>query len=425
MNITDVVIKEKHHYKKKWSTLMWKNKNVWILLAGELIAGIGLWTGIIGNLEFLQKHVPSDFYKSLILFTGLLAGVIVGPLAGRIIDSSSKKKVMIYSGIGRMLSVIFMFFAIEFESVWWMVCFMVSIQLSAAFYFPALQSLVPMVVEEKDLLKMNGAHLNMTTISRIIGTALAGAMLVVVSLYSLYIASFVAYGLLLISTFMLSIKEDEEQEGHKKDKKKVNFKEVLPVLKGIPIAMTALILTIIPILFLGGFNLVVIEVSELQNDSTIKGLIYMVEGCCFMLGAFLVKRVADRVDSIKLMFVLTAVIAFSQISLYFSEIKLFSLVTFGVFGLAVGFFFPITATIFQTMIPKEYHGRFFSFRSMLDRVMFQIVLLATGLFLDTIGFKNMVLVLGTLSIILVVFLGIKHAKSQLKKPLEANSVQKM
>jgi MFS transporter, DHA3 family, macrolide efflux protein len=392
---------------------MWKQRNVWILLIGEFIAGIGLWTGIIGNLEFMQQHVPSDFAKSLILFTGLLAGVLIGPYAGRIIDSYSKKSVMIYSGIGRMLSVLFMFLAIEYGSVWWMVCFMIVIQLSAAFYFPALQSLVPIVVHEKDLLQMNGAHMNVATISRIAGTALAGAMLAVISLYSLYIASFVAYGFLLLTTFLLNVDEDKvKKDAVKKDKKSASFKEVLPVLKGLPIAMMALILTVIPMLFLGGFNLMVIEISELQDDVTMKGLIYTVEGCCFMLGAFLVKRISEKVNPIKLIFIFTTVVALTHLSLFFADIKLISLITFGVLGFSLGFFFPITATIYQTRIPKEFHGRFFSFKSMLDRVMFQVVLLATGLFLDTIGFHLMVLVFGTLSLGLVAYFAFGHSNTQ-------------
>ncbi len=391
---------------------MWKNRNVWILLCGELIAGIGLWTGIIGNLEFLQQHVPSDFLKSLILFTGLLAGVMVAPLAGRIIDSYSKKKVMIYASFGRMLSVLFMFLAIEYGSVFWMVCFMIAIQLSAAFYFPALQALIPVVVGEKDLLQMNGAHMNMTTIARIIGTALAGVMLVFISLFSLYLASFVAYGFLLLTTFMLSVKEDEESVTNiKRDKKSASFKEVLPILKGVPIAMMALILTLIPMFFLGGFNLMVISISDLQQDATIKGLIYTVEGCFFMLGAFLVKRVSEKVDQVKFMFIITTVVAITHLSLYFAEYKWLALSSFGIFGFAIGFFFPITATIFQTKIPKKYHGRFFSFRSMLDRVMFQVVLLATGLFLDTIGFQYMVLVFGFISLCLISFFALKYMKT--------------
>jgi MFS family permease len=395
---------------------MWKNRNVWILLTGEFIAGIGLWTGIIGNLEFMQQHVPSDFVKALILFIGLLAGVMVGPLAGRLIDSLSKKKVLIYAGFGRMSSVLFMFLAIQFESIWWMVIFMIAIQLSAAFYFPTIQALVPIVVADKDLLQMNGAHMNITTISRIIGTALAGAMLAIISLYSLYLASFIAYGLLLVSTFLLDI-DDSESESKNKNRKSASFKEVIPVLKGVPIAMTALILTVIPMLFLGGFNLMVIEISELQDDSTIKGLIYTVEGICFMLGAFLVKRITEKYNPTSLMFVFTTIVALTQLSLYFADSKLLSLVSFGVFGFALGFFFPIAATIFQTKIPKDFHGRFFSFKNMLDRVMFQVVLLSTGLFLDTIGFHYMVLVFGIISLGLVAFFALKHSKTAVQNSM--------
>lgn len=391
---------------------MWSNRNVWILLSGEFIAGFGLWMGIIGNLEFLQLHVPSDFLKSVILFIGLVAGVMVGPLAGRVIDTSKKKTVLIYSGLGRMLSVCFMFLALEYNSIAWMIVFMIMIQLSAAFYFPALQSLIPLIVKEEQLLSLNGVHMNVATVARILGTALAGAMLAVVSLYSLYIASMIAYGLLFAATLLLQVDEGEKDEAtDNKDKPKAQFKDIIPVLKGLPVATMVLVLTIVPMLFLGGFNLVVINISELQNDSTIKGLLYTTEGIFFILGAFIVKRLSEGKNLIRLLTLFAGVIALSQLLLFFADLPIMSLLAFGVFGLGMGCFFPITATIFQTKIPKEFHGRFFSFRSMLDRVLFQVVLLCTGLFLDTIGLKKMVLLFGTLSLILVIYYAFRQAKS--------------
>ncbi len=387
---------------------MWKNRNVWIILIGEFIAGLGLWTGIIGNLEFMQALVPSDFAKSLILFAGLLAGVMVGPIAGRVIDSSSKKRVMLISGFGRMVSVVFMFMAIEYQSIIFMIVFMIAIQISAAFYFPALQSSIPMIVKDKDLLEMNGVHMNVSTVSRIAGTALAGAMLVVMSLTSLYMASMVAYGILFALTFLLNFEDAssmEKVEG--KGKKAGSFKEVLPVLRETPIALTVLILTFIPFLFIGGFNLMVINISEIQDDQTIKSLIYTIEGICFMIGAFFVKRISNDRNMVPLMFGFVTLIAISHLSLYFADIKWVTLFSFGLFGLAVGCFFPIAATIFQTKIPKEYHGRFFSFRNMLDRVLFQVVLLGTGLFLDTIGLQMMAIVFGLLSLTLILFYGLR------------------
>jgi MFS transporter, DHA3 family, macrolide efflux protein len=385
------------------------NRNVWLLLTGELIAGLGLWLGIIGNLEFLQEHVPSDFIKSLILFTGLLAGVFVGPFAGRIIDSNKKKTVLLYSGFARMISVVFMLLALKYSNVLWMIAFMVAIQVSAAFYFPALQAAIPLIVAEKDLLTMNGVHMNVATIARILGTALGGALLVVMNLHSLYIGSMIAYGLLFLSTFFLNIRE-EMTEYENKQQLKASFREILPVLKQIPLVKVALVLTVVPYLFIGGFNLMVINISELQHDSSIKGLLYTTEGICFMIGAFIVKRISKKKDLFKLMYSFASLIAIAHLSLYFANIKMASVLSFGIFGIGVGCFFPIIATIFQTNIPKNFHGRFFSFKNMLDRVMFQIVLLSTGLLLDTIGLQWMVVVFGTLSLALVLYSSLKNVR---------------
>ncbi|MBN3523965.1 MFS transporter [Paenibacillus apiarius] len=384
---------------------MWNNRNVWIVLSGEFVAGLGLWTSIIANLEFMQQHVPSDFMKSLILFVGLLAGVLVGPYAGKVIDTSSKKKVMIYAGIGRMVSVCFMFLALSMESVWWMVLFAVSLQVSAAFYFPALQSVIPQIVQEKDLIALNGVHMNASTIARILGTALAGMMLAVMSLFSLYFTSLIAYALLLASTFFLQVGDSGTPHGTRKQRGKENggFKEIVPMLKQLPVAVMALGLSVIPALFIGGFNLMVINISELQHDQQIKGLLYAVEGTSFIVAAFFVKRISGKVNLLKMLLSFSFVIAISHMLLFFGDIRWVTLLAFGLFGLAAGFFFPLLSTYFQTTIPKDYHGRFFSFRNMLDRMLFQIVLLGTGFFLDTIGLQYMVLIFGGLSFALALY----------------------
>ncbi|PGU78461.1 MFS transporter [Bacillus cereus] len=380
---------------------MWRNKNVWIVLIGEFIAGLGLWLGILGNLEFMQKYVPSDFMKSVILFIGLLAGVLVGPMAGRVIDQYEKKKVLLYAGFGRVLSVIFMFFAIQFESIAFMIAFMVALQISAAFYFPALQSVIPLIVREHELLQMNGVHMNVGTIARIAGTSLGGILLVVMSLQYMYAFSMAAYALLFLSTFFLQFEDKKSTTPSKQAAKDNSFMEVFRILKGIPIAFTALILSIIPLLFIAGFNLMVINISEMQHDPTIKGFIYTIEGVAFMLGAFVIKRLSDHFKPEKLLYFFAVCTAFAHLSLFFSDIKWMALTSFGFFGFSVGCFFPIMSTIFQTKVEKSYHGRLFSFRNMFERVMFQIVLLGTGFFLDTIGLQYMVLIFGVVSLLII------------------------
>lgn len=378
---------------------MWKNRNIWIILTGEMIAGLGLWTGIIGNLEFMQEKIPSDFVKALIMSAGLLAGIIAGPLAGKIIDQSKKKTVLLISGAGRMLSVIFMLIAISTGSVWWMVAFMVSIQLSATFYFPALQATIPLVVKDDDLLTMNGWHMNVATISRVLGTALAGIMLVYWSLMSLYWISMIAYGALLLFTMMLRIDEGEGREAKVKSVgNKGGFMEVFPVLKAYPAVGMTLIMTLIPLLFIGSFNLIVINISEIQDSASIKGLIYTFEGVAFMVGTFAVKYISKKWRTTTILFSFATMVAVAEFMLFFADSIVITLSAFAVLGFALGCFFPTAMVIFQKQMPKEYHGRFFSFRNMLERVMFQVVLLTAGAFLDIIGLQSMVIIFGLISL---------------------------
>jgi len=398
---------------------MWRNRNIWIILTGEMIAGLGLWTGIIGNLEFMQEKIPSDFVKALIMSAGLLAGIIAGPLAGKIIDQSKKKTVLLISGAGRMVSVIFMLIAISTGSVWWMVAFMVSIQLSATFYFPALQATIPLVVKDDDLLAMNGWHMNVATISRVLGTALAGIMLVYWSLMSLYWISMIAYGALLLFTMMLRIDEEEGREAKVKSVgNKGGFMEVFPVLKAYPAVGMTLIMTLIPLLFIGSFNLIVINISIIQDSASIKGLIYTFEGIAFMIGTFVVKYISRKWRTTTILFSFATLVAVAEFMLFFAESTFITLSAFAVLGFALGCFFPTAMVIFQKQMPKEYHGRFFSFRNMLERVMFQVVLLTAGAFLDIIGLQSMVIIFGVISLSMtaIFFVQMKKRNIILEQP---------
>jgi MFS transporter, DHA3 family, macrolide efflux protein len=394
---------------------MWRNKNVWIVLTGEFVVGLGLWAGIIGNLAFMTELIPSDFHKSLLLAVGMLAGIAVGPLAGRIIDSRSKKIVLLGSSIGRIVAVIFMFVAIYLDSIWFMLIFLVFLQIAASFFMPAMQSVVPMIVKDKDLLELNGWQMNIRTASRIVGAALAGIMVASFDVLWLYVVSIIMYIAMYFIMTMLTIEEGIiEKKEHSKTKDRGSFKEVLPVLVQYPIVLVTLVLIIIPILFLGSFNLVVMSISELHNSSSISGIIYTVEGIGFMLGAFLIKKIGQRFKTGAILFTTVLLMGIFQSTLYFADIQILAVATFGFYGFVIGLFFPTTMTIFQRQVPKEFHGRFFSFRTMIDQASMQIVLLSTGALLDLVGLQFMGLMFGlfslTITISFIIYLKSKKMK---------------
>lgn len=251
--------------------------------------------------------------------------------------------------------------------------------------------------------------MNVATLSRIIGTAVAGILLVLLPLSMLYIGSLVAYLGLLILTWFLNFEENNNSSSAKKNTNgKSSFKDVLPVIKGLPVVFMTLLMTLVPLLFLGGFNLLVINISELQDSSAIKGWIYAAEGISFMIGAFFIKKISDKLSSYTILFSSSILVGLSQLLLYFADITVVTIAAFLVFGFSVGCFYPTASTIFQTKVPKDFHGRFFSFRNMLDRIGFQIVLLLTGFFLDFIGLQLMCVLYGGLTILITILFYLKN-----------------
>jgi MFS transporter, DHA3 family, macrolide efflux protein len=448
---------------------MWRNRNVWLIMAGEAVAGLGMWVGIIGNLEFLQHTVPSDTLKSLIILCNTYVGLFLGPYAGKLIDSSSKKTIVNLSGLLRIISVLFMFGAIATGNVWWMVIYLLLLGTSATFFFPAWQAIIPMVVPGEQLLKVNSLYMTVSTLTRVLGTAFGGLPLLYMSLNMMYLCTIIAYTALFLITLMLRLEEHPDEEasqnsplesnvgrtgtdgtavgagvnGHTgtaeaqqdvdmgvtrsgedvpeketpatakrrtPSKKSGGFKELWPMLRTSPNVLASLLLTFVPALFLGGFNLVILKISELQADTSIKAWLYTAEGICFLLGSVLAKKFGGEHRRMAVLLGCTFVFGGAHAALILVDVKPVVVAAFGSFGLAAGIFFPITTTLFQKEVAPEMHGRFFSLRGMLDRLLFQVVLVATGILLDAVGFRPMEAILAACSLLLAAYYTLKQLR---------------
>jgi MFS family permease len=387
-----------------------KNRNQWILWIACLIGELGLWFALIGNLEFMQQTVPSSFLQSLLMFAGPFVAFLLSPLAGRIIDSHEKKKILIVIGLIRLMATGFMFLAVAQQSVVWMLCYAVSIGGTSSFYGATLSALLPLIVREEELLEANSAQMNASTIARIAGAGIAGLLVVTVGLFWMYVVNFFAYAVLLALTCLLKVEEQVKPRSlTAEEKRRMSFREVLPLVRQRPTVMTSMFLSVVPFLFLGGFNLNVIAISELHG-SGIKGVIYTLEGIAFLLGSsFVKKRVKDQ-QGVRHLFAACLMVSTAQLALHVADVYAVAVSAFAVFGFAVGMFFPLLATLQQTQIPKEYHGRFFSFRSMVDTILIQAFMMNTGFWLDRIGLLQLELWLGLCSFVLLSLVALRHRK---------------
>ncbi|MGO0062009.1 MFS transporter [Brevibacillus fluminis] len=363
-----------------------RNRTFLLLMIGESIAGAGLWIFIIGNLQFMQHIVPSDTVKGLILMAGLMAGVLLSPKAGTLIDRSDKKKILFASSVVRCASPLLMIPAIEHQSIFIMICALVIQQASNAFYLPAVQSSLPAILGPAELLRGNSVYLNVTTLSRIGGTALGGVLVASLALDQLYWFTFASNVFLAVATLWMTIPRQTEAKA--RSYQAMRFSEVFSLIKREPAVIIGLGNTYIITLLLGGFNLLVLKYSEIQHAPELMGWIYTVEGTSILIAGLVSKQLIGNRNLVTFSSMLLFVFALSQFLLSFAASRWFVLAGFALFGLTVAFFFPSVTTIFQKRLPGDTHGRFFAVKGMIERVLIQVSVVFTGACLDLIGLNG-------------------------------------
>jgi DHA3 family macrolide efflux protein-like MFS transporter len=377
-------------------TSLLRNRTFIFFVIAEIIIGMGIWISIIGNLQFMQSNVPSDFNKSLILMCGLFLGVLISPKAGVWADRYDKRTILVASALFRCLAPIVMFAAMHYESIVLMLLSVVIMQLAATIYMPAEQAAIPSVVPSSELLKANSIIFNVATFARIGGTAVAGILVSSVDLYTVYALSLAFYIILVVINTQLRIPRTDESKGTRK-REKIRFSEVFPLIRAEPSILIAIINIGVITLFLGGFNLLVLKFSQIQQTPELMGWIYSIEGASILLVGLITKRLISMRNLVTGSTVFMFLFGLAFVGMSFSESRIMVLASFVMFGCAVAFFFPMVSTLFQIKVPKEAHGRFFSFRGMVDRIMFQIALLATGACLDWFGISTYLLTLAFLT----------------------------
>lgn len=376
--------------------MLWRNHTFLLLMTGEVIAGAGMWISIIANLQFMQHMIPSDTVKGLVLMSGLIVSILLSPKAGVTIDRIDKRSIMLWASLVRCLSPLCMLPAIAYSSLTWMVVSLIIMQVSAAFYFPTVQASLPAILSPAELLKANSVYLNIATLSRIGGTALGGILVTAMDLSTLYLFSLGAYLALAVVTRFLQIPPIDAR----KRQEKVEFREVFTLIKRDHALMVALLNTGLITLFLGGFNLLVLNFSEIQARPDLMGWIYTVEGTSILAGGLLAKRWIGGRNLIAASTLLLFVFALSQYGMSFAESRVMVLASFGLFGFTVAFFFPVTTTIFQRRLEEHQQGRFFSFKGMLDRGFFLVALGTTGVCLDLFGVSGYMIGIGSVTLLM-------------------------
>jgi MFS family permease len=145
---------------------------LWI---GQMISAIGDYFSWLAMLLTVRKLTGSNFAMSLSMISLAVPTLLLGPLAGVMVDRWDRRRTMIVSDIGRALTVLLCLLATSRERVW--IFFLVGLIQSAfgQFFFPARSAVVPLLVHEEELVAANGLMQMTMVVSLTVGAGLAGA----------------------------------------------------------------------------------------------------------------------------------------------------------------------------------------------------------------------------------------------------------
>ena len=355
-----------------------RNRDFLRLWAGQMISAIGDWVIVAVLFAFVDQMSGGKSYAiSLMMLSKFLPAVLLGFLAGIIIDRLDRKRTLILCDLSWAALVLVLPFATNLLAI----CILVFImETFSIIYGPAKDASIPDLVEPDQLTNANS--LNMLTLyaSMAFGTAIAGTVIglfawlgrVNPEFMGRYVdpnkAAFVVDSLTFIISawliYHISFKRRSREERVRMSTSQVkqDFKEGFDYLRHNPLTRIILILTLT--CFLGGGTIYVLTVGFVKYvlGGSNASFMYVLTTLLFgmMGGSILAGVLKDRVRKERILGL--AITCFGAGVLVFSLLTVTWLSFIVVFagGTCMGYAIVGMVTLLHETLEEEFRGRAFA-----------------------------------------------------------------
>lgn len=145
------------------------------LWVAQFVSGIGDWL-VIGLLIPMVTALSggSSFAVAGILIAKIIPALILSSVTGVLVDRFDRRKVMITADIVRFFLVLLL---LGTNQLWVIYAVVLLMETASLFFWPARNSLIPYLVEERDLTAANGAMYTTQQAAMLVGLTASGAIL--------------------------------------------------------------------------------------------------------------------------------------------------------------------------------------------------------------------------------------------------------
>ena len=171
--------------KAGWALL--RRRDFGLLWAGGLISETGDWFLLVGLPVWVLQITGSSLVTATVFLVGLLPGLVVGPLAGVLVDRWDRRRTLVAVSLAQA-AFLLPLLAVDGRERLWIVYLVMAVEAALAqLNDPARNALVPTLVPKDDLVGANALIGLNTNVARLAGSPLGGILVEVagVNSYSL------------------------------------------------------------------------------------------------------------------------------------------------------------------------------------------------------------------------------------------------
>lgn len=152
------------------------NRNFFMLLSGQFVSQIGDKLHMIALSFWVLKTTGSSAKMGAVLAASLIPSLVIGFFSGAFIDRYNRKNIIIVTDLlrGLILGLFAVLFYFELINFYMILAMQMLLSVNAAFFDPAIPSVIPQIVDEKDLAAANSKHQFVNGFSTIAGAFTAG-----------------------------------------------------------------------------------------------------------------------------------------------------------------------------------------------------------------------------------------------------------
>lgn len=395
------------------------NKNFTLLWIGKIVSQLGDKFYAIALAWWILQKTNSPSIMGFFLLVSVLPGILIGFFAGAFTDRWKRKNILIATDIIRGLLVLAISYLsiLNILEIWHVFLIGFCLSLATAFFDPAIQSIIPQIVEKDNLVKANGMSQMVGGVCTVAGPLLGAIAVSILGLTFVFLANSISY---FISAFLACfitvnnyLQKPVENTSICKE-----IREGISFIKNQKQITSVLIIIALAHLFIGSLTVSLPFLAKALTGNGVNNLGYlqMMLGVGLLTGSIFMSIKKKSYVNVRTLILFIIAVGFCFIVISISQyLKINTVYIYMLVLAAIGSCIAFASVFWQSLLqyytPDHMRGRVFSISTLVGNFSIPLAYGVFGLLLNLSSISTLMAASGVCLLVLCFFLYSQNSKN--------------